>query len=53
LLYVAHGWLHLAGYDDLEPAARRRMRGAERRAMRILREGGVAGALRTQLKFGV
>ncbi len=37
-LYVVHGWLHLAGYDDLEPALKRRMRAAEKRAMTILRE---------------
>jgi len=52
LLYVVHGWLHLAGYDDLQPARRRVMRGAERRAMGILREAGVTGALCAQFKFG-
>jgi len=36
-LYVVHGWLHLAGFDDLEPAAKRAMRRAEARAMRILK----------------
>jgi probable rRNA maturation factor len=35
-LYLVHGWLHLAGYGDRDPAERRRMRGAERRAMGIL-----------------
>ena len=30
-LYVVHGILHLAGYDDGTPAQRRRMRTAERR----------------------
>lgn len=35
-LYVVHGWLHLAGYDDLQPAKKRRMRAAEARAMRLL-----------------
>ena len=29
LLYVVHGALHLAGYDDLAPAARRKMRSRE------------------------
>lgn len=29
-LYLAHGWLHLAGLDDLTPADRRAMRRAER-----------------------
>jgi probable rRNA maturation factor len=36
-LYVVHGWLHLAGYDDLKPAKKRRMRAAESRAMDLLR----------------
>jgi probable rRNA maturation factor len=35
-LYVVHGWLHLAGYDDTRPGARRAMRRAEARAMGIL-----------------
>lgn len=39
-LYVVHGWLHLAGYDDLEPAKKRRMRAAEARAMKVLQEAG-------------
>lgn len=37
-LYVIHGWLHLAGYDDLQPAKKRRMRAAEARAMKLLRK---------------
>ena len=41
-LYVVHGWLHLAGYDDTRPAAKRAMRRAEARAMRLLaRSAGV------------
>lgn len=36
-LYVVHGWLHLAGYDDLQPAKKRVMRRAEARALRLLR----------------
>jgi len=35
-LYLVHGWLHLAGYDDLRPALKRQMRAAEARAMRCL-----------------
>jgi probable rRNA maturation factor len=35
-LYVVHGWLHLAGYDDLQPAKKRLMRAAEARAMKLL-----------------
>lgn len=30
-LYAIHGVLHLLGYDDAEPSARRKMRRAERR----------------------
>ena len=37
-LYVVHGWLHLAGYDDLQPARKRRMRAAEKRAMALLQK---------------
>jgi probable rRNA maturation factor len=37
-LYLVHGWLHLAGHDDLTPAAKKRMRAAEARAMVLLRE---------------
>lgn len=36
-LYVVHGWLHLTGYDDLQPTKKRRMRAAEARAMKLLR----------------
>ena len=39
-LYLVHGWLHLAGHDDRQPARRRAMRRAESRAMRLLRSGG-------------
>jgi probable rRNA maturation factor len=35
-LYLVHGWLHLAGHDDLVPKKKRAMRRAEARAMRIL-----------------
>jgi len=40
-LYVIHGWLHLAGYDDLQPAKKRAMRRAEARAMRLLQKGDI------------
>lgn len=36
-LYVVHGWLHLAGHDDLVPQKKRAMRRAETRALRALR----------------
>lgn len=39
-LYLIHGWLHLAGHDDLEPAKKRAMRRAEARALRALRQAG-------------
>ena len=39
-LYLVHGWLHLAGFDDLQPAKKRRMRRAEARAMQLLRAAG-------------
>jgi probable rRNA maturation factor len=35
-LYLVHGWLHLAGFDDRVPAKKRAMRRAEARAMRLL-----------------
>jgi probable rRNA maturation factor len=37
LLYVVHGWLHLAGYADLAPGKKRAMRAAETRALGLLR----------------
>jgi probable rRNA maturation factor len=45
-LYVVHGWLHLAGYDDRQPTKKRRMRAAEKRAMTLLREAGAVPAFR-------
>jgi probable rRNA maturation factor len=41
LLYIVHGWLHLAGYDDRRPDRRRAMRRAEARALRLLQSAGV------------
>ena len=38
-LYLVHGWLHLAGHDDLRPANKKRMRAAEARALAFLRAG--------------
>ena len=40
-LYVAHGLLHAAGYDDLNPKAKRVMRRAEKRVMSGLRKAGL------------
>lgn len=36
-LYLVHGWLHLAGHDDLQPAKKRAMRRAEARALKLLK----------------
>jgi probable rRNA maturation factor len=36
-LYLVHGWLHLAGLDDLTPRGRRAMRQGERRLLAALR----------------
>jgi probable rRNA maturation factor len=40
LLYLVHGWLHLAGYDDLQDAARAAMRDAERETLAYLKTAG-------------
>lgn len=37
LLYLIHGWLHLAGLDDLADDTRAQMRAAENEALEILR----------------
>ena len=43
VLYVVHGALHLAGYDDRSPAQRAKMRAAERRILDELGYGDVFG----------
>jgi len=40
-LYIVHGWLHLSGYDDMQPEKKRRMRAAEKRAMTILSDASL------------
>lgn len=45
VLYAVHGMLHLAGFDDGEPRARRAMRRAERRVMGRLRQSADFGAI--------
>lgn len=45
-LYLVHGYLHLAGFDDVDPSDRRRMRTAERRAMKLLRDTGAIPGFR-------
>lgn len=57
-LYALHGTLHLAGFDDLEPGKKRRMRRAEARYLAIFqslsrgqgRPGSVASAARGALR---
>jgi probable rRNA maturation factor len=49
-LYLVHGWLHLAGYDDLVPEKKRAMRRAESRAMRLLEDAGAVPAFILQAK---
>ena len=41
LLYLVHGWLHLAGYRDRRPAEAEAMRAAEARALAALRKAGL------------
>lgn len=38
LLYLAHGWLHLSGYDDKSEETRLRMRKGEHEALLTLRK---------------
>jgi probable rRNA maturation factor len=42
-LYLIHGWLHLAGFDDRNEADRRAMRRAEQEALAILDHASVGG----------
>jgi len=37
-LYLVHGWLHLAGYNDLKPELKKVMRRAEAKAVALLRK---------------
>lgn len=37
-LYIVHGFLHMAGEDDLTPAAKRKMRRAESRVLKRLEQ---------------
>lgn len=39
-LYLVHGWLHLAGYNDREAADRQAMRRAEQSALRLIEAEG-------------
>jgi len=46
-LYLVHGWLHLAGFDDLTPTDRRAMRRAERFVLAGLPDALAATAFST------
>ena len=37
-LYIVHGFLHMAGEDDLTPEAKRKMRRAEKRVLSVLEQ---------------
>jgi probable rRNA maturation factor len=43
LLYLVHGWLHLAGYRDERPSEAKAMRAAEARALARLTRSGIRG----------
>lgn len=45
-LYLLHGYLHLAGFDDRDARARARMRRAERRGMQIIQAANAVPAFR-------
>jgi probable rRNA maturation factor len=45
-LYLVHGWLHLAGYDDRNETDRSAMRLAEQQALRILDQAGTGSDFR-------
>ncbi len=45
-LYLCHGWLHLAGYDDRNEADRARMKAAEVEALEILSQASAGMAFK-------
>lgn len=47
-LYLVHGWLHLAGWDDLTAKGRREMRAAERRLLAAIERENVLPDFRIQ-----
>jgi rRNA maturation RNase YbeY len=48
--YAVHAFLHLQGHDDLEPAARRRMKRVENRVMTALRNRFAVGRISPKLR---
>lgn len=47
-LYLVHGWLHLAGYDDRNETDRAAMRIAEQQALATLDQAGVGSDFKLQ-----
>ena len=47
-LYLAHGYLHLCGFDDLDPAAKRKMRAAEKNALAVLENSHLIPAFQVE-----
>lgn len=45
-LYLVHGWLHLAGYDDRNEADRAQMRLAEQKALGLLDSAGIGAGFK-------
>lgn len=41
-LYVVHAFLHLLGYDDIDPTVRKKMRAAEKKWMKLLEKNHLA-----------
>ncbi len=50
--YLAHGLLHLCGYDDLEPALKREMKRRENKMVRNLESRVAVGRLKKRTKRG-
>lgn len=49
-LYIVHGLLHIAGYDDLEVSKRKKMRKAEEKCMDLLKKRFTLNRIFTQKK---
>lgn len=50
--YAVHGFLHLQGFDDLEPADRRAMKRVENRVMRSVRKRFAVTAIAPRVSRG-
>jgi probable rRNA maturation factor len=51
-LYLVHGWLHLAGYDDRYDTDRAAMRNAEQKALAILDQAGAGSNFKLNSAVG-